>query len=114
MPDLLATLCRALGLDPTAQNISELGRPIVSPKESQSRNSWLSAQPDDSLTRRHQIMTIRLLCVFFLCGSVAAQDRSSLSKRVDPNDPIERFAVLAPGGPMIIEVEMRIDGQPFR
>ncbi|MCH7729207.1 MAG: DUF1501 domain-containing protein [Planctomycetes bacterium] len=28
VPDVLATLCRALGLDPGTQNISELGRPI--------------------------------------------------------------------------------------
>ena len=28
VPDVLATLCRALGLDPNAQNISEVGRPI--------------------------------------------------------------------------------------
>ena len=26
--DLLATLCRAVGVDPELQNISELGRPI--------------------------------------------------------------------------------------
>lgn len=28
VPDVLATLCRALGVDPNRQNISELGRPI--------------------------------------------------------------------------------------
>lgn len=28
VPDLLATLCKALGIDPRGQNISELGRPI--------------------------------------------------------------------------------------
>jgi uncharacterized protein (DUF1501 family) len=28
VPDLLATLCRALGIDPGTQNVSELGRPI--------------------------------------------------------------------------------------
>jgi hypothetical protein len=28
VPDVLATLCRALGVDPTKQNISEVGRPI--------------------------------------------------------------------------------------
>mgnify|MGYP002528087054 CR=1 FL=1 len=28
VPDLLATLCKALGIDPDEQNISELGRPI--------------------------------------------------------------------------------------
>ena len=28
IPDLLATICRGLGIDPTAQNISNVGRPI--------------------------------------------------------------------------------------
>src|SRR4029079_18771775 len=28
VPDVLATLCRALGIDPATQNISDLGRPI--------------------------------------------------------------------------------------
>jgi uncharacterized protein (DUF1501 family) len=28
VPDVLATLCRALGIDPATSNISELGRPI--------------------------------------------------------------------------------------
>ena len=28
VPDVLATLCQSLGLDPDTQNISELGRPI--------------------------------------------------------------------------------------
>jgi Ca2+-binding EF-hand superfamily protein len=32
---------------------------------------------------------------------------------VDPLDPVERFLLLAPGGPLIVEVSMTIDGQPF-
>jgi hypothetical protein len=28
IPDLLATICLALGLDPTTQNMSNVGRPI--------------------------------------------------------------------------------------
>ena len=28
VPDLLATVCRALGIDPTRQNLSNVGRPI--------------------------------------------------------------------------------------
>ena len=28
MPDLLATVCKALGIDPTKQNMSNVGRPI--------------------------------------------------------------------------------------
>jgi uncharacterized protein (DUF1501 family) len=28
VPDLLATVCQALGIDPTAQNLSNVGRPI--------------------------------------------------------------------------------------
>jgi uncharacterized protein (DUF1501 family) len=28
VPDLLATVCRALGVDPTKQNMSNVGRPI--------------------------------------------------------------------------------------
>jgi uncharacterized protein (DUF1501 family) len=34
VPDLLATVCRALGIDPSTQNVSDVGRPIriVDPK----------------------------------------------------------------------------------
>ena len=33
---------------------------------------------------------------------------------VDRNDTIERFAVLMPGGPLIVEVDLKRDGKPFR
>ncbi len=33
---------------------------------------------------------------------------------VDPLDAVERFLLMAPGGPLIVEVTMTIDGQPFR
>lgn len=33
---------------------------------------------------------------------------------VDPQDPSERFAILLPGGPLIVEATMTIDGEPFR
>lgn len=32
----------------------------------------------------------------------------------DPHDPRERFVLLAPGGPLVVEVSLTIDGQPFR
>lgn len=33
---------------------------------------------------------------------------------VDPQDKTERLLLLAPGGPLVIELAMTIDGQPFR
>jgi len=33
---------------------------------------------------------------------------------VDPQDRIERFALLTVGGPLIVQVSLTIDGQPFR
>lgn len=33
---------------------------------------------------------------------------------VDRDDTIERFAVLMPGGPLIVEVDLKRDGKPFR
>lgn len=33
---------------------------------------------------------------------------------VDPQDPRERFALLLPGGPIVVEVALTFDGQPFR
>ena len=38
----------------------------------------------------------------------------AVRENVDSEDPIERFALLTPGGPLIIEVAMTIDGQPYR
>ena len=32
----------------------------------------------------------------------------------DPQDPYERFALLTPGGPLVVEASLTIDGQPFR
>jgi Ca2+-binding EF-hand superfamily protein len=32
----------------------------------------------------------------------------------DPGDPVERFALLTPGGPVVVQVSLTIDGQPFR
>lgn len=33
---------------------------------------------------------------------------------VDPQDPVERFALLTAGGPLIVQASLTIDGQPFR
>src|SRR5262245_60448067 len=33
---------------------------------------------------------------------------------VDPQDAIERFALLTAGGPVVVQVTLTIDGQPFR
>ncbi|HZN35238.1 MAG TPA: hypothetical protein VFB80_15525, partial [Pirellulaceae bacterium] len=33
---------------------------------------------------------------------------------VHPDDPIERFALLTPGGPLVVEAALTIDGKPFR
>jgi EF hand len=33
---------------------------------------------------------------------------------VDPQDPIERFALLTAAGPVVVQVTLTIDGQPFR
>jgi Ca2+-binding EF-hand superfamily protein len=33
---------------------------------------------------------------------------------VDPRDPFERFALLTPGGPVVVKAALSIDGQPFR
>jgi Ca2+-binding EF-hand superfamily protein len=35
-------------------------------------------------------------------------------ENVDPQDPIERFALLTAGGPVVIQATITIDGQPFR
>src|SRR5262245_59111496 len=33
---------------------------------------------------------------------------------VDPQDAMERFALLTAGGPVVVQVSLTIDGQPFR
>ena len=35
-------------------------------------------------------------------------------ENADPQDPYERFAVLTPGGPVVVQVALTIHGQPFR
>ena len=35
-------------------------------------------------------------------------------ENADPQDPYERFAVLTPGGPVVVQVALTISGQPFR
>ncbi|HEX5103504.1 MAG TPA: hypothetical protein VFV87_06815, partial [Pirellulaceae bacterium] len=35
-------------------------------------------------------------------------------ENADPQDPYERFAILTPGGPVVVQVALTIDGQPFR
>ncbi|MCO6454456.1 MAG: EF-hand domain-containing protein [Pirellulaceae bacterium] len=43
-----------------------------------------------------------------------AQVRGPVREDLDPQDPRERFALLLPGGPLVVEVAMTFDGQPFR
>ncbi|MBT4868075.1 MAG: hypothetical protein HON53_23475 [Planctomycetaceae bacterium] len=39
---------------------------------------------------------------------------SFVRKDDDPNDPRERFLVLTPGGPVVVEARIMLDGKPFR
>jgi Ca2+-binding EF-hand superfamily protein len=43
-------------------------------------------------------------------GGVATQEREN----ADPQDPYERFALLTPGGPVVVQVALTVNGQPFR
>jgi Ca2+-binding EF-hand superfamily protein len=43
-------------------------------------------------------------------GGAGMVDREN----ADPQDPYERFAVLAPGGPVVVQVALTVNGQPFR
>ena len=35
-------------------------------------------------------------------------------ENADPQDPYERFAILTPGGPVVVQVALTVNGQPFR
>lgn len=39
---------------------------------------------------------------------------SGIREDADPQDPKERFLLLTPGGPIVIEASIYVDGQPFR
>jgi len=43
-------------------------------------------------------------------GGAALQEREN----ADPQDPYERFAILTPGGPIVVHVAITVNGQPFR
>ena len=43
-------------------------------------------------------------------GGVATLEREN----ADPLDPYERFALLTPGGPVVVQVSLTVNGQPFR
>lgn len=38
---------------------------------------------------------------------------SGIRKDVDPQDPKERFLVLTPGGPLVVEASIYVDGRPY-
>jgi Ca2+-binding EF-hand superfamily protein len=38
----------------------------------------------------------------------------AIRQEVDPQDAVERFLLLTPGAPLVIEATMTLDGQPFR
>ena len=43
-------------------------------------------------------------------GGLATQEREN----ADPQDPYERFAILTPGGPIVVQAAITVGGQPFR
>lgn len=43
-------------------------------------------------------------------GGVATLEREN----ADPQNPYERFALLTPGGPVVVQVSLTVNGQPFR
>ncbi len=46
--------------------------------------------------------------------SVYSRPSIAVREVVDPQDPVERFALLLPGGPVVVVATMTVDGQPFR
>jgi len=68
----------------------------------------------------------RVVVVKALAGGGTAQQAAAIARqfyststtavreKVDSNDPLERFLLLTPGGPLVVEVAMTIDGKPFR
>ena len=46
-------------------------------------------------------------------SSAYYQNINRVRKEVDADDSVERLALLAPGGPIIVEVSLTIDEQPF-
>jgi Ca2+-binding EF-hand superfamily protein len=49
-----------------------------------------------------------------LAARAGVAGRPSDRETVDPQDPVERFALLTPGGPLIVQASLTIDGRPFR
>jgi Ca2+-binding EF-hand superfamily protein len=65
------------------------------------------------------LLTWSLFCPLSAQDAAAQQvlpafPRGSERDFVDPADPIERFALLTAGGPLIVQVSLTIDGEPFR
>ncbi len=52
--------------------------------------------------------------VFLARAGFARGSSVAVREKVDPQDAVERFVLLTPGGPLVIEAAMTIDGKPFR
>ena len=78
-------------------------------------------QAQEKLTGARRELARRNTAVLNAAAEAAAARRAGVPGNVpaerehaDPHDPIERFALLAPGGPIVVQVSLTIDGQPFR
>ena len=77
------------------------------------------AAAKDKLEKARKEQTAKLQAVRKLAVQVAARRvyipaTQNVRKTVDVNDTKERFLLLNPGGPLVVEASMTINGQPFR
>lgn len=54
------------------------------------------------------------VAVVFQAGPGNSYGAYQIREDVDPQDGVERFALLLPAGPLIVEATMTLDGKPFR
>jgi Ca2+-binding EF-hand superfamily protein len=98
-----ADKAKAAATDEAARLAAQQAVKQATEKLEQARRE-LARQNTEALNAAAQAAAVRRF------GPAGLPDRDN----ADPRDPLERFALLTPGGPLVIEASLTIDGQPFR
>ena len=106
--DFLATICRGLGIDPTQQNVSNVGRP-----DSHHRSEGFSHQRSArmSVGRRFLCVAVVAACAL-IWENVSARAIAQQAKGAQNGD-VQDLLYLAPKRPIVIRMHIRVDGQPL-
>jgi Ca2+-binding EF-hand superfamily protein len=93
---------------------SEADLKLVDEAKSKLESAIRSSEKLREEARKMQIAAQAAAARATTAGAYSSNASPRVREKVDVEDPVERFLLLLPGGPLVVQVAVTVDGKPFR